>query len=121
MNKAIFSVCAAGLLAGCASSAEDIKASYVSPVAYQGYTCDQLSQEARRVSAHAAQASGEQDSKRTSDTVATTAAVVVFWPALFLMKGDGANAAELARLKGEMDAIEESSIQKKCQIAFSKT
>lgn len=107
-------------LAGCASSASDIKASYISPVAYQSYTCAQLSEEAQRVSGAAAQASGEQDSKRTSDTIATTAAVVVFWPALFLMKGDGANAAELAKLKGQMDAIEQVSIQKKCSIQFHK-
>src|SRR5665213_2747979 len=31
---------------GCASSAEDITPAYVSPVAYQQYTCQQLAQEA---------------------------------------------------------------------------
>ena len=120
MRKLLSGCATAAMLAGCASSASDIKAAYISPVAYETYTCRQLSEEAQRVSSHAAQASGEQDSKRTSDQVATTAAVVVFWPALFLMKGDGATAAELGRLKGEMDAIEQTSIRKSCGITFNK-
>ena len=37
-------------LAGCASSAADIAPAYVSPVAYQSYTCQQLALEARAVS-----------------------------------------------------------------------
>ncbi len=68
-------------LAGCASSSSEITPSYVSPVAYQGYTCQQLALEAQAVSTRAASLSGVQDSKRTSDTVATTAAIVIFWPA----------------------------------------
>lgn len=47
-----------------------------------------------------------------------TAAVVIFWPAAFLIKGDGANAAELARLKGELEAIEKTSVVKNCNISF---
>jgi len=37
-----------------------------------------------------------------------------------MMKGDGATAGELARLKGELEAIERISIQKKCGIEFRK-
>jgi hypothetical protein len=36
----------------------------------------------------------------------------------FFIGGDKQNAAELARLKGEMDAIEQTSIRKKCGIQF---
>ena len=76
MRGLLVSALCGSLVAGCASSASDIKASYVSPMTYQTYDCGQLSAEAQRVSAAAAQASGEQDSKRTSDTIATTAAAV---------------------------------------------
>jgi hypothetical protein len=107
-------------LTACASSSADITASYVSPVAYQTYDCAQLGAEAERVSARAAQAAGVQDSNRTSDAVVTTVGAVVFWPVLFAMKGNGNNAAELARLKGEMEAIEAESISKKCGIKFQK-
>ena len=105
-------------LAGCASSSADITPAYVSPVMYQGYTCQQLAQEAQAVSTRAASLSGVQDSKRTSDTVATTAAIVVFWPAAFFVGGDKQTAAELAQMKGQMVAVEQASNAKKCGIQF---
>lgn len=107
-------------VAGCASRSEDVAASYVSANIYQGYSCRELGQEAQRVSAAAAAASGAQDSQRTKDTVATTAAVVIFWPAAFFVGGNSAQTAELARLKGHMQAIEQASIQKKCGISFQR-
>jgi len=105
-------------LAGCASSAADITPTYVSPVMYQSYNCQQLAMEAQSVSARAAALSGAQDSQRTKDAVATTAAVVIFWPAAFLVGGDKQTAAELAQMKGQMVAIEQASIGKKCNIQF---
>lgn len=110
----------AGFLGGCASKSSEITPSYVSPIMYQGHTCTQLAQEAEGVSARAAQVSGAQDAKRTSDQVATGVAIVVFWPAAFLVGGDGSVAAELAQLKGQMVAIEQASIQKKCNIQFQR-
>ena len=107
-------------LAGCASSSSDITPAYVSPVAYQGYTCQQLAQEAQAVSARAASLSGVQDQKRTNDGLATAAAIVVFWPAAFFVGGDKQTAAELGQMKGQMVAIEQSSIQKKCGIQFQR-
>jgi hypothetical protein len=70
------------------------------------------------VSTRAASLSGVQDSKRTSDGVATAAAIVVFWPAAFFVGGDKQTAAELAQMKGQMVAIEQASIAKKCNIQF---
>ena len=65
-------------------------------------------------------ASGQQDKARTGDKVATTVGVVLFWPALFFLDGDEPKAAGLAQLKGQMDAIESASIQKKCRIEFQQ-
>src|SRR5580704_4013791 len=109
------------LLAGCASKSADVAPTYVSPIQYQSFTCPQLAAEAQRVSAAAAAASGAQDSQATKDAVATTAAVIIFWPAAFFVQGDKQNAAELARLRGEMDAIEQTSIRKQCGIQFRGT
>ena len=115
----LFVAAAGAALAGCASSAAEISPSYVSPMLYQHYTCPQLTQEAQAVSARAAQVAGVQDGKRTNDAVMTTVGVVIFWPALFAVKGDGATAAELGQLKGQMQAIEQASIMKKCGIQFT--
>jgi len=45
----------------------------------------------------------------------------VFWPALLVMpavSGNDAQTAELASLKGQMIAIEQASIRKRCGIDF---
>ena len=99
---------------GCASRSSEVAATYVSPVQYQGYSCRQLAAESQRINSRAAQVSGQQDDRRSRDNLATAAAVVVFWPAAFLVGGDNAQTAELARLKGESDAIGQAAIMKNC-------
>jgi hypothetical protein len=106
------------ILAGCASKSGEIAPSYVSPVMYQNYSCAQIAQESQNVSSRAAEYAGAQDSKRTNDQIATGVAIVVFWPAAFFVGGDGNTAAELARLKGQMQALEQASVQKNCGIQF---
>ena len=108
------------VLAGCAKSSSDVTGSYVSPLQYQNYTCSQLGEEAQRISARVAQTSGAQDQNRSNDQVATAAAIIIFWPAAFLVGGDDQNTAELARLKGEFESIEKASIQKNCNLQFAK-
>jgi hypothetical protein len=107
-------------VAACASSSNDIKASYVSPMQYQSYNCQQISAEAERISRRVSEASGVQDSKASNDAVVTGVAIVLFWPAAFMMKGDGQTAAELARLKGEFEALERASIEKSCSLKFQQ-
>jgi hypothetical protein len=111
-------VALAAALGGCASSASDIAPAYVSPVAYQTYTCQQLAREAQSISTRAATLSGAQDSQRSKDGLVTAAAIVVFWPAAFFVGGDKQTAAELSQMKGQMVAIEQASIAKKCAIQF---
>jgi outer membrane murein-binding lipoprotein Lpp len=118
MKYTLVATAAALILAGCASKSEDITASYVSPVAYQNFTCDQLQQEAEGISARAAEAAGQQDKARKNDQVKTAVGVVLFWPVLLFNEGDGRNAAELANLKGQMNAIQSASTKKKCGFQF---
>jgi hypothetical protein len=106
------------VLTGCAKEASQVGPTYISPVTYESYTCPQLAEEAQRVSARAAQAAGVQDQKATNDKVAMGVGIVIFWPALLFTKGNDENTAELARLKGSMDAIEQASIAKHCGIQF---
>jgi len=112
------SIITAFSLAGCASKSADVAPAYISPLTYQSFTCQQLTAEAQRVSAAAAAAAGQQDSQATKDAVATAVGVIIIWPAFFLIQGDRQNAAQLAVLKGQMDAIEQASIQKNCGIQF---
>jgi hypothetical protein len=108
------------MLAGCASRAENIAPSYASPLQYSSLTCPQIAEEAQRLSARLATASGLQNNKATGDAVVTTVGVLIFWPAVFFVNGDGATAAEVARLKGEAQALEDASMRKNCGIQFKR-
>lgn len=109
-----------GAIGGCAKSANEVQPMYVSPLQYQNYNCAQLAAEAQRISRRVAEVSGVQDDKATNDAVATGVAIVVFWPAAFLVGGDDHNTAELSRLKGEFETLEKVAIEKKCSINFQK-
>ncbi len=109
----------AGLvIAGCATKAANIAPIYISPIVYQNYSCEQLAAEASRLSQRAAEISGVQDKKASGDALATGVALILFWPALFFIKGNGATEAEVGRLKGEMEAVEQAAIQNKCGLQF---
>ena len=105
---------------GCASSADNVQPSYVSPLTYQNHTCNQIAQEARRISRRVAEVSNTQDKNATNDAVVTGVAIVVFLPAAFFLEGDGQTAAELGRLKGELEALEKASVKRGCNIKFTK-
>lgn len=115
-----FGLIACVAIAGCAKKSTDIAAQYVSPMQFQSYSCSQITEEAQRVSEYSARAMLVQNKTASSDAVATGVALVLFWPAAFFVSGNGANAAELARLKGQMDALQSASIQKDCGLEFRK-
>lgn len=110
---------ATAMLAGCATPPKDIAPAYVSTNLYQSLSCAQLRDEAESVSARAAQAYGVQEQNQGKDAAMTTVGMVLFWPALFFMEGDGAAAADVARLKGEMQAIDQVNRVKGCGIVFA--
>ena len=120
INKA-FGLAAMFVLAGCASKSSEITPNYISPVGYQNYTCEQLGQEAQAVSQQAAAASGQQDKIHNDDVAKTTVGVILFWPVLLFNKGDGATASNLANLRGQMNAIQQASIQKNCGFTFKQS
>lgn len=120
LSKIILLTAILGVSAGCASTADKIGPQYVSPLQFSNFDCGQLSLEAQRISARVAHLSGVQDQKATNDAIATGVALVIFWPAVFLVGGDDQNSAELARLKGEFETIEQVSIQKKCGFDFRR-
>ncbi|MCB1520708.1 MAG: hypothetical protein KDJ37_09040 [Hyphomicrobiaceae bacterium] len=111
-------VAGAAAISGCASSSSKVMAQYISPMQYNNYSCAQLADEGQRVSARAAQLAGVQDQKASNDAVATGVAIVLFWPAAFLVGGDDQTTAELGRLKGEFETIEKVSVQKNCGHQF---
>lgn len=106
-------LCAAMTVTACASSPDDIQGQYVSPLQYQSLTCEQIEGELRGISDRVATLTGQQRRRASQDKWATGVGLVIFWPALFfLMRGDKAD--ELARMKGEYEALVAAGQQKNC-------
>lgn len=114
----VLGICIASQLgvAACASHADNVSAAYVSPLQYKDYNCGQLRAELARISSRVREVSGAQNNTADKDAVATGVGLVLFWPALFFISGSD-RAEELARLKGEYDAVEQAAIQKNCKVA----
>lgn len=111
-------ICVTFFLSACAQKSDDITASYVSPNEYTGYSCNQLRAEANRVASRASSAMATQDKSAQNDGTAVAVGAILFWPALFFIKGDKATATEVASLKGQIDAIEKANIALDCGIKF---
>lgn len=117
MKSVICVALAASMLAGCASSPDKIQASYVSPLQYGGYDCQQVQMELARVAGRVREVAGAQKRQAKNDSIAMGVGLVVFWPALFFLAGGNDRKEELSSLKGTYDALTESAIQKKCSFA----
>jgi len=103
-------------LAGCSTPPDKISATYVSPLEYDDFTCKQIRGEMSRVSRKVNEVSGAQQKEADGDSAAMGIGLVVFWPALFFLAGDD-KKEELAMLKGQYDALEQSAIKKNCDVA----
>jgi len=120
MRKFIAAASVAVFVSGCASQPEDIGTAYVSPIQYSKYDCEQLSLEAGRVTSRTHELYGSLKKTADDDAAQMGVGLILFWPTLFFLEGgDDARATEYARLKGERDAIEKESVQKKCSIEFA--
>ena len=67
-----------------------------------------------RVNGIANQMAGKLDDNKETDDAVTAAGIILFWPALFFLGGTSEEESEYARLRGEYNALEQASIQKKC-------
>jgi len=104
-------------ITGCASSPDKIAAQSISTLPYEQYNCKQVGAELDRVGRRASELHGNLQKTSSNDSAQMAVGMLLFWPALFFLEGgDGPEAAEYARIKGERDALEKVAIQKECGI-----
>ena len=116
-RKVATAIVAGGMVAACATQPENISATSVSTAQYQDYDCKQLGLELDRVNTRAGDLERSLDSEADSDAAEMAIGMVLFWPALFFLEGgDGPEANEYARLKGEREALEKTRIAKSCDV-----
>ena len=110
------------LIAGCATQPSDLPTTYVSPNQYQHYSCDQITMEMNRTSRKASELQARLKKVADNDAAQMAVGLIILWPTLFFLEGgDGPEAAEYSRLKGEFEALEEVSVQKKCGLEVQTT
>ena len=118
MNKiAIFF---ALFLAACATQPGDISARSVSPVLYQDLDCKQIALEIYRVDARISELYTSLKKTADTDAVQMSVGLILLWPVLFALEGgDGAEAAEYGRLKGERQALNQTALRKSCGASYT--
>ena len=104
------------IVTGCATSPNEMTASYVSPLIYQSYDCQQLVMESDRVSRRVQSMHAKLDEKESDDSAKMAVGLILFWPALFFLDGDEDGAIEYKRLMGESEAIHQAAVAKKCDL-----
>ena len=112
MKKTIFAVSALALVmlaSGCATRPESISASFVSHEKYMGNTCEQLSSDMSDARAQLTKFSSMQDTKANID------AATVFFVLIPASKLSGDSAGDVAKYKGEVEAIETAQIKSGCK------
>lgn len=108
------------LSSGCASKPDNLVAAHVSPLKYSQYSCEQVLQEMEYTSQRTIELYNSLNKKADTDSAQMAVGMLLFWPALFFLEGgDGPEASEYSRLKGEYEALRKISIQKKCENAAS--
>lgn len=116
MKKTATALACVGLTA-CATSPDDMVAQHVSPLRYEQHTCRQLVLELDYANERLASLYAALDKKAGDDAAQMGIGLVLFWPALFFLEGgDGPEAAEYTRLRGEVEAMRRAAIQKECDL-----
>jgi hypothetical protein len=101
---------------GCAARPENISARYVSPVGYQAWNCDQLTEERRRLMGEVERVADLQRSNANADAAMLAVGLIILWPVLIGMAATTDRREELGRLRGEYDAVESATRVKACPV-----
>lgn len=118
--KCVMLVSAFATVSACATNPNKIAASYVSPMKYENYDCQQVAVEQAGIEERTNVLYHNLKSRNNSDKWMMGVGLLVAWPALLFMKGNNsAENAEYAQLKGNYDALQHTSIEKKCGLAFA--
>ncbi|MEI9928257.1 MAG: hypothetical protein WDN44_11905 [Sphingomonas sp.] len=106
---------AALAVSGCATSPKKIEANYIPAATYQHLDCTQLRNEMIQVGARRDALYQRIKRRNKSDKIVTGVGVLVAWPALFFLKGNGAVRDQYALLMGQYNALSENYKAKECR------
>jgi hypothetical protein len=104
------------VLASCSSAkkASEISPVYIPATTYSNMTCAQLTQEAETLRQKIPQAEAAVEKHYSDQKTTEIVAWLLFAPAVFLYDSGQKEATELAVLKGQLDALRQAQMNKKC-------
>ena len=105
---------AASLVPACATRPDNVVASHVSSSRYADRTCKSLARELDEVQDALRAQSAKLNDKATQDAVVTGVGVILFWPVLFALGNNAGLEGDVARLKGEEQAIRKQMREADC-------
>jgi hypothetical protein len=100
----------------CTTSPDSVQARYISPVAYSAWQCDQLLEERARLTGEVRKFTDLQRENANADAAMMTVGIVLLWPVLFGLAATKDRKEDLARVKGEYEAVDQALRNKGCQI-----
>ena len=99
-----------------------MNATYVSPLKYKSYDCEQIALEMDYVSAETTKLYTQLKKKSSNDDTQMAVGMILFWPTLFFLEGgDGPAASQYSQMKGEFEALRKATVMKKCMSGFADT
>jgi hypothetical protein len=105
----------AALVTGCATDPKKISAAYVSPAQYRSWDCEQIVSESAHIERRSVELYNSLKKDADADKWQMGVGLILFWPTLFALEGgDGPEASEYSRLKGEYEALRTVSVEKRC-------
>lgn len=109
MRKLLFLLMLIASLSACALRPESISATYIPHEKYIDGSCEELDRQFSEAQVQLAKASALQNGKADEDTVG------MFLILIPVSKFTGDYSADVAKWKGEMDAIEAARFKNKCK------
>ena len=119
-NTVVALAIAAMLLPGCATRPDNVAASHVATSRYADRTCKSLSRELDEVQDALRAQSAKLNDKANQDAVVTGVGVILFWPVLFALGNNSGLEGDVARLKGEEQAIRRQMREADCEVPPAK-
>ena len=103
-------------MASCTSAkkSSEVPKIYVSSVQYKALNCSELVQESEKLRAVEAGLSQVVDGNYKNQKDIELVTWILFWPAAFALDEKRSDADALGKARGELDAIRDSMISKKC-------
>ena len=115
MKTKMLLVASALAVSGCATHPDKMQPASVSDVAYKNHSCEELAMEAKRINARLGELYEVLRADANNDNAQMVVGSLIFFPALFFLEGgNGPEASEYARLRGESEAIHTIASRKEC-------